>query len=852
MELSRNDGRLNVSIFKSIKNLFSGTKVEKEHSDNRVKLKNNAFVKNIIVPRFNKGRIESIVANSYESWDEFFKTDKTNPKLIGFEKRSRRKFRHLYHSDKIIITEAAKSIEIVSKESTKVISLKDTKLEKMSIAAASDKGIILNNKETVAFLDFHSNTYLLFEFTWQPFNFAMGKDFWLVGTRETYDGPGELYCFGYDGNFKWGVYFKEKMQTMFGEIAFMPYLLDISADSSDILVGSMDRLYRFDVSGNLEARIAISELKEHELQEKYNELQSSLSEPPKTEEEAISAYAKQLANQFIMGFERMTFNSPYAGFAHDSYTDMLFILEEKGRISAWSNKGELIWLNSFKNEGRFIKWLDEKLIVSFKSGETFWLSREGKFIYGAKLPKQASTISLIPDQNKYLVVSEDNRLYELEKNTGNLITGSEGHPGMELFNVSGHNIFFDGPTNTQGYFWLAPENHQWEHFEAKDLLSAEMDVKSDVALEITETNKFKKLWSLESEDDWFGSREVDLINEHVYLVEKGPEKTYEESRNMTDRQREKDRLSHYLSCYDKEGNIQWRNHMYSTMWSMYLSPDKEYLFTSAPSGSEITYLPGHLFVFNKEGKQLNKFKVNAHGFDLEFVSSDKALVKFSSEKGEKGEEGVLFRNEKGKWDFSYADKEKQDEQKSFGAGLYDLVTNSFKITRIDKKKYLLENDDNSKEVKLTAAMYEAVETRDNLLITRSGTRLISIFNKDLNKVLDIKESENILSMVPGESTIAVATKNELRGYNFKGELIWRYASIPKGSCTSLVWVEDKAVFVWVVSSNVEKIVAAINKDGKVLKSHSFKSNDYHRSIFVDNKNAEFVAQTNEKIEIYEL
>jgi hypothetical protein len=149
------------------------------------------------------------------------------------------------------------------------------------------------------------------------------------------------------------------MQTMFGEIAFIPYLLDISADSSDILVGSMDRLYRFDVFGNLEARITISEIKEHELQEKYNELQRSLSEPPKTEEEAISAYAKQLANQFIMGFERMTFNSPYAGFAHDPDTDMLFILEEKGRISAWSDKAELIWLNSFKNEGRFIKWLDE-------------------------------------------------------------------------------------------------------------------------------------------------------------------------------------------------------------------------------------------------------------------------------------------------------------------------------------------------------------------------------------------------------------------------------------------------------------------------------------------------------------
>ncbi|MGD7054210.1 ornithine cyclodeaminase [Sutcliffiella horikoshii] len=841
-----------MSIFKSIKNLFSGTTAEKEGSSSDVKVKYNAYVKNILVPRFTKGKVESIIENTYDSWDDFFKVDKTSPKLIGFEKRSRKKFRHLYHSDQMFITEAAKTIEIVSKDSTKVFSLKGTKLEKMSIATANDKGIIFKNKEVVALLDFQNNTYRMFEFTWQPFNFSMGKDFWLVGTRETYDGPGELYCFGFDGNLKWGVSFKEKMGTMFGEIAFMPYLLDVSADSSDILVGSMDRLYHFNVSGGLEARIAISELKEQELQEKYNQLQRSLSAPPKTEEEAISAYAKQLATQFSMGFERMTFNSPYAGFTHDPSTDTLFILEEKGRISAWSDKGELIWLNTFKNEGRFIKWLDEKLIVSFKSGETFWLNREGKFIYGAKLPKQASTISLIPNQNKYVVVSEDNRLYELEKDTGNLITGSEGHPGMELFNVSGHNVFFDGPTNSQGYFWLAPENHQWKHFESKDILDSKMDVTSDVALEITEINKFKKLWSLKNEDDWFGSREVDLTNERIYLVEKGPRKSIEEYRDLSDKQREKDRLSHYLSCYDKEGRLLWKNHMHSTMRSLYLSPDKEYLFTSAPSGSEITYLPGYLYVFDKEGKQLNKFKVNAHGFDLEFISTDKALVRFSSEKGEKREEGVLSRNEKGKCGFSYVNEEEQEELNPFGAGLNELETESFKITRTDKKKYLLESSGNSTELKLTAAMYEATETKDNLLITRSGTRLISIFNKDLKKVLDIKESENIVSVVCGDSTIAVATKGELRGYNFQGELIWRYASIPKGNCTNLVWIETKNVFVWVVSSNVEKIVASINKEGKILNSHSFNSNDYHRAIIVDDAKGEFVAQTNGKIEVYEV
>ena len=59
-----------------------------------------------------------------------------------------------------------------------------------------------------------------------------------------------------------GIAFKETLSTMFGELSFMPYLLEVSADSTDIFVSSMDRLYRLDNNGNLKARIAISELKE--------------------------------------------------------------------------------------------------------------------------------------------------------------------------------------------------------------------------------------------------------------------------------------------------------------------------------------------------------------------------------------------------------------------------------------------------------------------------------------------------------------------------------------------------------------------------------------------------------------
>ncbi|WP_160909150.1 hypothetical protein [Pontibacillus yanchengensis] len=66
----------------------------------------------------------------------------------------------------------------------------------------------------------------------------MEKIFLLIGTRETYEGPGELYCFDFNGSLKWAIGFKENFASMFGDMDFIPYLLDVSSDSTDIFVGS--------------------------------------------------------------------------------------------------------------------------------------------------------------------------------------------------------------------------------------------------------------------------------------------------------------------------------------------------------------------------------------------------------------------------------------------------------------------------------------------------------------------------------------------------------------------------------------------------------------------------------------
>jgi hypothetical protein len=849
---------INLGIFNSIKKIFTSPKPTESRKTTKTNpMKDKVPIKKTEYYRFIKKNkfkeIESVSLSSKtkeSSLDSFFSVSKENPKLIGFEKRSRRKFRDLFHSDNLIVSEASGVIEIVTKDKVVQISLKETPLEKMRCITANESGIILQDKEKIAFLNIKTNQSFLYTFDWQAFSFAMGNEFWLVGTRETYEGPGELYCFDLAGNLNWGIFFQEKFDTVYGELTFMPYILEVSIDSTDIFVGSMDRLYRLDVAGILQARIAISNLKERELHQKHKELQRSLATPPKTEEEAIHMYARELAAQFSMGFERADLTSPFAGFAHDPLMDMMFLFEEKGRVSCWNNNGKLVWINTFKNEGRHISWVDEKLVISFNTGETFWLNREGEFMYGAKLPKQATTISMIPSQNKYLIICEDNRLYELDKESGKLITGSEGHPGMNLFTFSSRNVFFDGKTNTQGYFWLAPTNHQWQHFEAKNFMEKPNgdNIHSGVAPEIAASKKFEEKWRLKSEEKWFGSRVVDVENQRFYVVEKGPEKPIEVMMGLSEDERRKDWTSHYLVCYDFNGNLIWKNHIYSSMWSLYLSPDGETLFTSMPSEDEITYLPGYILTYSKDGKLTGEFKVNAHGFNLEFTSDSKAIVNFAYERGEPPYKGVFERNQIGKWLL----KTGEANEYTFGAGLNEMVLPTFKLKRMDKKQYLLSTKNHQVELKLSAAIYEAYETTDSKLLIRTGRRLVSFYNNQLVKVMEIKEQENIQSVCLGRNSLVILTKNEIRGFNYDGELKWRYSSIPKSHDPNVTWHPGKNSYLWIVSNNLETIVASISEDGTVSRSQSFDTNEYHRQIIAYPEFHAFLAQTNELISIYSI
>ena len=72
-------------------------------------------------------------------------------------------------------------------------------------------------------------------------------------------------------------------------------------------------------------------------------------------------------------------------------------------------------------------------------------------------------------------------------------------------------------------------------------------------------------------------------------------------------------------------------------------------------------------------------------------------------------------------------------------------------------------------------------------------------------------------MTLGSSSLVVVTKAEVKGYNYQGEVLWRYSPLPKAFESRVIWVPNKNIYLWIVSNNLETIVAAIHENGNVLK-----------------------------------
>lgn len=431
----------------------------------------NRFVAAIKSPKYKLVGKFQLKIDDRLNWKDLFVSGKASDKLscfdLRFDLRSRRKFKLHHYDSCCIVAEASKILHIINPEVGKKISFLEGLPEVMYIFKADSKGAILRSGNLVkpgnliGYLNFETGIVDVFSFLWHPFRTDIGKDFWLVGTRETPEGPGEIYCFSPNCDYLWGLRIKEEFQTGFGLVHSIAYHLRISKNRTDILVSSMDRLYRFSADGTLMARIALSDLREADIIKMEKEKYNDLPKDPETE----------MAEQWVGGMIRAySLHSPLAGFAHDPLKDYLFILEGTvGRLTAWDYEGNLLWVRSFlhekeyyRNYGCYITWLDESVFISFTFGQSYWIDRERRTRLLVTLPHgDVDAIFHIPGQEKYLIVhrdyypsckrvKKDRRLYEVDRYTGEVTQGPEGNLGMKLFVFQERMIFYDG------YLWVAP------------------------------------------------------------------------------------------------------------------------------------------------------------------------------------------------------------------------------------------------------------------------------------------------------------------------------------------------------------------------------------------------------------
>lgn len=155
-------------------------------------------------------------------------------------------------------------------------------------------------------------------------------------------------------------------------------------------------------------------------------------------------------------------------------------------------------------------------------------------------------------------------------------------------------------------------------------------------------------------------------------------------------------------------------------------------------------------------------------------------------------------------------------------------------------------------MKLSAAVYEFYEVKNRRLVLRTGTRIVTIYNENLDKIMEVKEAENITSVVVANNGFAVVTKKEVKGYNFEGELSWNYSALPKAYESTVVWNPNSQQYVWVVSNNIQTVIATISESGVIVHSQSFDKRLYHRQPIVSVEKGWFVVQTNDVIEAYKL
>lgn len=811
--------------------------------------KSNKFLSNIKSPMFKLNNTIQLPIERNISWDNIFITGKRTEKLPGFDLRSKRKVKLHHYDTHSFVIELNKELCIIEPNNIRKISLNHELIEDMRVIEAKKGYAILSYENSIGYLDFNTCLVTLFQFNWHPFRIECGDEFWLVSTRETTEGPGELYCFSLNAELLWGLRFEEEFQTLFGIIKATGYHLFISEDNKQILVSTMDRVYRLDNKGTLISRIALAELREAEIRLEEAKRRSNLPKNPRTKEEMIQVIAADMSERFISGMTRdATLNSPLVGLILGPHINNVYVFESQGRLTSWDQEGNLLWLYSFNEEGYFINWIDKSIVVSFRSGNTIWLNENGVTQLSAKLPKQARAVLSIPEQERYLIVCEDGRRYELNKQTGELIQGPEGNKEMRLFSFQGRILFYDG------YLWASPIDHNWETYLPEKAIRAASS--KDISLNETapqaKLNKqFSKIWTLNnSKNTQIDYYSVDKKNNLIYIGQRkrvlsSKEKEMEAkalSNNCFARWNE-------ISCYDFSLKQLWSHSFFSELTLLTMSPSGDSIFVGLWDAG-LSHDPGKLAILDSKGTKRLELITAANPVFINFFDDNYGILEIAQ-----GDPYTIQRINQSKWAIERL-LNSAKEIALFKSGLNKATLGNYRIMRNDKKSYQISYLGKVCNFNLGAAIYDAVllANSDELLL-RIGNKTLRAFSSSLEISWEIKNKTNIKSVIKGREGILILSKEEIIFYNLNGGLIWRLGCPPNAEYNTAVWLEKHNAFLWGVGDWNYYQVSLISPEGQIRISQLFKEvalNSYHPGISMLDNEMNFVLKIAGSINCYDI
>jgi hypothetical protein len=809
------------------------------------------FVSFVESPLFKISGSFQLQIEEYTGWDDLFVTGKITEKLPGFDLRSRRKFRLCHHGFNCLIVEANKTFFIIRPTNNKKVCLEHTALETMHIQDVDEKCAILSSEHSLAYLDFNTGLVTLYQFSWRPFRIAVGKEFWLVSTRETTEGPGELYSFSSKGEYLWGLRFSEEFETAFGIIKATAYHLLISKDDKQIIVSTMDRVYRLNHNGTLISRIALADLREAEIKMEEAKRRANLPKNPQTKEELIQVMAHEMSEQLVSGMIRATsLNTPLAGFILDPITGNIFILEDSGRLTSWNSLGNLLWAYSFIEAGNYIGLLDESLVVSLKTGDIFWLNQQGETLFSAKLPKQAKAVFSIPEQDKYLIACEDGRRYELDRQTRELIQGPEGDRGMELFVFQDQIIFYDN------YLWAAPPGSSWQTYQPKKTTHAALTEgrsSDDFAPQVKICKGFKKAWILSNPSAYpFHHYAIDKKNRRIYIG-KRKEKLSNKERELQDKFTRTNSFSTWneVLCYDFSLRLLWSTSFLSQIASVAVSPEGDAVFVGL-WGEGLAYDPGKLIVLDANGEENLALGTVANPTAFNFENPNQGKMDVFQ-----GPSYSVRRINTGKWKIEQDSKSCDSEiSVDFGAGLDEATLGNYRIIRVGKKSYQIAYNEMQHDLKTSAAVYDAVliPNSDNILL-RIGNKTVRAISPKIETLYEIKAKGNIKAITTGGNGFLILSKEEIVFCDSDGTAKWKLGCPPNSEYNIAIWLEMHKSFFWGAGDWNYFQISLISPEGQIKKSQLFKEvpvYSYYPHVDVLADGSHFILQTCGSIECYEI